>query len=389
MTSMTGAVWLLVAGDFTPLGGMDRANHALASYLADRNAEVHLVTHRAWPDLEAKPAVSLHRVWRPFGRHLLGGPLLAGVGRRTWRRLQAKRARAVVNGGNCSVAAVNWVHFLHAAYEPAAGHGVARTGLAGTTKQSVARRMDLIAERQALGRASVVICNSRRTRTDVIENIGIPSDRVHVVYYGSDSARFSAATVADRTDARRMLGCRPDRPVVGFVGALGDRRKGFDVLFDAWRELCRDTRWDADLVVLGAGVEMPRWRARADAAGLTERMRFLGFRKDAAEIVAGFDVLVHPARYEAYGLSVHEAICRGVPALVSGSSGVAERYPGDLSDLLIENPESAGEVGERLRAWRAHLESWRDRLVPLSGALRARSWDAMAEDLTLLAEQAA
>jgi glycosyltransferase involved in cell wall biosynthesis len=190
-------------------------------------------------------------------------------------------------------------------------------------------------------------------------------------------------------NAKRTLGCRHDRPVVGFVGALGDRRRGFDVLFDAWRELCRDARWDADLIVLGAGVEMSRWRARADAAGLTERMRFLGFREDAAEVVAAFDVLVHPARYEAYGLSVHEAICRGVPALVSRSSGVAERYPGDLSDLLIENPESVGEVGERLRAWRAHLEAWRDRLVPLSGALRARSWDAMAEDLTRLADQAA
>ena len=26
--------WVLVSGDFTPLGGMDRANHGLASYLA-------------------------------------------------------------------------------------------------------------------------------------------------------------------------------------------------------------------------------------------------------------------------------------------------------------------------------------------------------------------
>ena len=43
--------WLLVAGDLTPLGGMDAANHALAQYLGVRGPEVHLVTHRAWPDL--------------------------------------------------------------------------------------------------------------------------------------------------------------------------------------------------------------------------------------------------------------------------------------------------------------------------------------------------
>src|SRR5262245_54197095 len=41
--SMT--TWLLVSGDFTPLGGMDRANHALAKYIGARhNADIHLVT---------------------------------------------------------------------------------------------------------------------------------------------------------------------------------------------------------------------------------------------------------------------------------------------------------------------------------------------------------
>ena len=45
--------WLLIAGDFTPLGGMDRANYALASSLAAApGADVHLVAHRVWPDLE-------------------------------------------------------------------------------------------------------------------------------------------------------------------------------------------------------------------------------------------------------------------------------------------------------------------------------------------------
>ena len=63
-TQMTG--WVLVAGDFTPFGGMDRANLALAQYLADRGA-VHLVTHRAWDVLAAHPNVVVHWVPRPFG----------------------------------------------------------------------------------------------------------------------------------------------------------------------------------------------------------------------------------------------------------------------------------------------------------------------------------
>src|SRR6185436_996760 len=108
--------WLIVAGDLTPLGGMDVANHALARHLAAGGAEVHLVTHRAWPDLAELPGVRVHPVWRPLGSHLLGGPLLSWAGQAEWRRLRLRDARAVVNGGNCRIPTANWVHYLHAAY---------------------------------------------------------------------------------------------------------------------------------------------------------------------------------------------------------------------------------------------------------------------------------
>ena len=118
--------------------------------------------------------------------------------------------------------------------------------------------------------------------------------------------------------------------MVAFVGALGDRRKGFDRLFDAWQQLCRDPAWDADLVVAGHGGELTQWRRLAASSGLDGRIRFLGFRDDVSTVLAAADVLVHPARYEAYGLGVHEAICRGLPAIVSAAAGVAELYPAGL-----------------------------------------------------------
>ena len=160
-------IWLIVAGDLTPLGGMDAANLALARYLASRD-EIHLVTHRAWPDLAALPNVTVHRVWRPFGWHLLGAPLLSRTGQRVWRRLGTSNAQAIVNGGNCPIAGVNWVHYLHAADAPSSAGSLARRAKAALT-----RRRDLTAERAALRAARVVICNSRRTRDDVIQYVGV------------------------------------------------------------------------------------------------------------------------------------------------------------------------------------------------------------------------
>jgi glycosyltransferase involved in cell wall biosynthesis len=371
--------WLIVAGDFTPLGGMDAANHALARYLAARE-EVHLVTHRAWPDVAALPSVTVHEVWRPFNRHILGGPLLARAGRRLWRQLRSSGTHAVVNGGNCRLPAANWVHFLHAANPVIPAGSIARRARVACT-----RRGDLSAERKALNTARIVICNSRRTGDDVIARIGVDPSRVRVVYYGGDPVRLSLVNAADRAEAKRAIGHPSGQPLVGFVGALGDRRKAFDTVFAAWRELCRDPRWDAGLVVVGAGAELGAWRQRAREAGIVDRVHFTGFRRDVPEILAALDVLVHPARYEAYGLSVREALCRGVPAIVSASAGVAEHYPQELGELLIANPDDPAELASRLQTWRLDLERFKSAVVPLSCALRNRTWDAMAAEIAACA----
>jgi glycosyltransferase involved in cell wall biosynthesis len=369
--------WLIVAGDLTPLGGMDAANHALARHLASRG-EVHLVTHRAWPDLAALPTVTVHPVWRPFNRHVLGSPLLSRTGQAVWRRLRASGAHAIVNGGNCRIAGANWVHYLHAA-NPPDGHSAG--SLARRATRALSDRRDLAAERAAIRAARVVICNSRRTRDDVVERIGVDPSRARVIYYGGDPVRFSPVTAAAREAAKAALSLPAARPLVGFVGALGDRRKAFDTVFAAWCRLCGCRNWDADLIVVGEGAELPAWRLRAQEAGIGDRIRFAGFRTDVPEILAALDALVHPARYEAYGLSVREALSRGVPAIVSASAGVAEEYPPELGELLIADPNDPGELAAKLLAWRRDMERFRSAIQPLSDRLRRHTWDAMAGEI--------
>ncbi len=366
--------WVVITGDFTPLGGMDRANHALAAALASApGAGVHLVAHRVWPDLARQSSVRVHAVRRPFGSNLLGTPLLALAGERCARRIGGGR-RVVANGGNADTADVNWVHYLHAAYAPHT------RGLRQRVQTPVMHRYYLARERTALSRARVIVCNSERTARDVHERMGIDRSRLRVVYYGSDAETFAPVTSEERAAARRDLGWSADRPVAVFIGALGDRRKGFDRLFEAWEYLAQDSAWDAELAVVGHGTELAAWQRRAAGSRLDGRIRFLGFRTDVPRLLAASDVLVHPARYEAYGLGVHEALCRGIPAIVSARAGVAERYPDDLRDWLIDDVEDAREIADRIRGWRDD-QAATVRVRALSERLRARSWSDMAADL--------
>ncbi len=372
--------WLIASGDFTTAGGMDRANHGLASYLARTGRPVHLVAHRVASDLAGQRGIRVHAVARPFGAHLIGAPLLSRAAQRVSRSLDHGACR-LANGGNTALPGATWIHYLHAAHAPSV-NGSLRTSVAARA----GRHYHLRCERKAIERADVIICNSARTAADVKEHYRVPDSRLRIIYYGVDAERFRAATPVERAAARQAFGIAADRYAAVFAGALGDRRKGFDLLFDAWQSLHRDPAWNVDLLVVGAGGEQTSWMERARHAGLDGSIRFLGFRNDMAALFAAADVVVHPARYEAYGLAVHEAICRSVPALVGAGAGIAERYPRELGGLVLADPLSSQALVTSLRAWRANATEWRKRVGLFAARLASRSWDQMAAEITAAIE---
>lgn len=375
--------WLIVAGGFHARGGMDKANAALASYLLERGHTVHLVAHDIDPRLARHTLARAHVVARPRGSILLGEQHLSRAAGRLMRVLRAEnsRARIVANGGNFVSPDINWVHAVHAAWPPTDAGAPAWFRVKNRLWHSRACRR----EAEALRRARLVVANSERTRRDLIELVGVAAMRVHTVYLGGDAGPASAQ---ERAEARRWLGIEDGRPVVVFAGALGhDHNKGFDTLWRAWRVLSAHEGWDALLLVAGGGRGLERWRARVAGAGLSGGVRFLDFSERLAEVFAASDLLVSPVRYEAYGLNVHEAVCRGVPALVSRQAGVAERYPDALSEMLLPDPEDAADLAARLLRWRSLMQSWKESFEPLAARLSRRSWADVAADIVALAEE--
>jgi glycosyltransferase involved in cell wall biosynthesis len=335
----------------------------------------------------------VHRVPRPLGSHRLGFPLLrAGgllhAGLHSGAPPNHGRPRrelvTLANGGNFPGRAT-WLHYVHAAFVPGIAGRPLRRGI-----ERAARRKALADERGVAERARVVIANSLLTARHAVELLGADPARVHTVYYGADPERFRPPSDGERAAARRALGVAGDGPALAFVGALGDRRKGFDTLFHAFTFLrAAEPSWDATLLVAGAGGELEEWKRRAEAARLGPRIRFLGFRGDVREVLFACDGVVAPTRYEAYGLAVQEALCVGLPAVVSRAAGVAERIAPPLDALLLKDPEDAAELAARLLAWRAGLQAHRAAALALSESLRGWTWDHMAARVVDIVEAAA
>lgn len=365
---------------------MDKANLALGQYLVEQGTTVHAVCHTADADFANHPLVTIHRVPRPARSFFLGRPMLDFHGRRVARLVTRHwpNARVLVNGDNCLWPGINWVHYVHHAWTPAPDEGP----LWFRIKLNLARRLVRRREKSAARLGRIFITNSNRTTRDLVECLQIQPRRVHTVYLGAESS-WGPVTAAERAAARKALGIPDQRMVAVFVGALGfEHRKGFDVLFESWRTLCADPLWDVDLVVAGDGNALPMWRQKVSESGIRERVRLVGFTAEMRNFLAVADVLVSPARYEAYGLNVQEAICRGIPAVVSKEAGVAERYGAEFQPLLLADPEDHEELAAKIRLVRSQPDLWRERFQHFGESLRAYSWRDMAREIVSIASRA-
>jgi glycosyltransferase involved in cell wall biosynthesis len=376
--------WVLIAEGFHSLGGMDKANAALASYLVSQRIPVHLVAFSVAPELLGKPGVKCTTARLIRGSASLGRLHLARLGRVVAKRVtsQSPAARVLVNGINCKWPDINWVHWLHHRWRSSPFNAP----LWFRFKHRLETYRAVLLERTALASAKLLLANSNRTARDLVKLVGVAPERVRTIYLGTDSG-WNELTPRRRDAARAWLEVAPGRPLVAFIGALGhDLRKGFDILWRAWSDLCRSSEWDADLVVAGSGRALAHWRREAYRSGLDGRVRFIGFTDRVLDVLAASDLLVSPARYDSYGLNVQEALCCGVPAIVSANAGVAEQYPPELSGLLLPNPEDRDDLGNRMLQWRRDMAGWMQRIQPTMRILRRYTWDDMARRIVELVE---
>jgi glycosyltransferase involved in cell wall biosynthesis len=376
-------IWVLVAGGFHAYGGMDQLNLAFAQHLVDTGHQIHVVAYSIAASLLRHPLVTSHVVRKPFGSFLLGSALLSSRGKHIARLVKASvpEARVLTNGGICRWNDINWAHCVHCAW-PCRDDGAP---LWFRIKNRFAKQLAMRTERRAFRSARVVIANSEKTRRDLCGHLGIDSKRVHTVHPGAE-ASWLPSTNSQRCVAKNRLGQPETRPVAVFVGALSfDNNKGFDTLWRAWQNLCKDRRWDAHLIVAGSGSGLVRWQTRVSASRWADRVTFLGFTEQVADLFAAADLLVSPVRYEAYGLNVQEAVCRGIPAIVSESAGIAELFPEEVRTMLLPDPESASMLVDRLWLWRSDIELWKSRFLVFGAALRKNGFGDMAQRLLAIA----
>ncbi|MDX2153840.1 MAG: glycosyltransferase family 1 protein [Bryobacteraceae bacterium] len=190
---------------------------------------------------------------------------------------------------------------------------------------------------QVLRRAARVLAISEHTRRDALEHLGLPPERVQVVYPGVAEPYFHAQPAAPAWLAARGL----QKPFALCVGTI-EPRKNVERLLAAWLALPAGVRTGFDLVIAGpAG-----WKSEAVLARLNagvEGVRYLGYvpEDDLPALTASAILLAYPSLYEGFGFPAAQAMACGVPVLTSTSSCLPE-IVGDAG--LCVDPVSEAEI---------------------------------------------
>lgn len=358
MPSLALVTHNLVRGD-----GQGRVNREIALRAIARGVRLTLFADRVDDDLLAGGAewVEIHP-WpdRPNLAKVSAFVLAAN------RAVRARNFDAVMANGFVLTTphALNASHFVHDAWLRTgmrASLDVRSVNAAYQLAYAVANRFG---ERRAYRAARHVVAVSNLVRAELIRS-GVDASKISVIHNGVDTEEFCPGS-----GDRNALDLPPRVPLALFVGALRNGRKNLDTVLSAMTHVPA-----LHLAVVGDATESP-FPALARQLGLADRVRFLGFRSDTAELFRASDFVVAPSRYEPFSLVVLEALACGRRVLTTRTVGASELVLRSGLEVL-ESPTDVDAMARLMTQWAddrsaIHFESGRQVALQCS-------WTSMAD----------
>jgi glycosyltransferase involved in cell wall biosynthesis len=227
------------------------------------------------------------------------------------------------------------MEFDHAAIR-AAGWSPLRMEVRRQVERWTARRArtNWVACSGAVARSAQALLGARVERTEVIYNpVGLPSIE---------------AAPGEGEAARARLGIPPRAFLYLMVGRM-DAAKAHGIALEAFQSVAAEQP-DAYFVLIGRGTLRNSLIARAAAAGLAERVRFIESVESIAAYLAAADAFLFPSLLEGLPVAVLEAMATGLPVIVSDIDPHVEVVEDGRTGLIVPRgaPAPMAEAMRRL-----------------------------------------
>jgi N-acetyl-alpha-D-glucosaminyl L-malate synthase BshA len=197
----------------------------------------------------------------------------------------------------------------------------------------------VLANRYLLRRFDHVVAVGEHVRQALINNEGLPRERIEVIYNGVDTASFERP-ISERTAIRKELGYADDDFVVIKVARL-NRLKDHATAIRVTAQLSK-SHPNLRLLLIGDGEEREQLEALVGSLGVQPIVRFLGARGDVPRLLHAADLFLLTSVSEGIPLTLVEAMLARVPVVATRVGGVPEVVVAEQSGLLAEAGDVSG-----------------------------------------------
>jgi glycosyltransferase involved in cell wall biosynthesis len=176
----------------------------------------------------------------------------------------------------------------------------------------------------------------------------VPSDKIANIPNPIDVAGWLSQ---DRSRVRKELAIPQDARVVEWHGHVQIRRKGLDVLLDAWELVCAK-RPDALLILVGTGRNTAELRERVTSNPRIKWIdRYVLDREELWRYLAAADVYTLPSRHEGFAVAPLEAMASGLPIVAADAPGIADLLSGgqEAGGLIVPREDPSALAAALLR----------------------------------------
>jgi glycosyltransferase involved in cell wall biosynthesis len=196
---------------------------------------------------------------------------------------------------------------------------------------------------QAVRWTDQIIAVSESTKRDTVQHLGVPEDKITVVYEAANPVFRPIGHEQARREVWDRYGIE-DRFIL-FVSTI-EPRKNVPTLLRAVWQLRESYKESVHLVVAGGkGWLFEDAFAAVEKLKLDSRVHFLGrvSSEDLLSLYNAAELLAHPAFYEGFGLPPLEAMACGLPVVVSNVASLPEVVadagllidPHDVDELAV------------------------------------------------------
>ncbi len=166
---------------------------------------------------------------------------------------------------------------------------------------------------------------------------GFRGQRIHVIENGIEVENYGPA--ADRAALKLRLGFDPARRYLAHV-ARHHPVKDQAMLLGGFAQAAPSLP-DVDLLMVGDGPLRPDLERLTRGLGIAARVKFLGIRRDVADVLRAADAFALTSVSEAASLTLLEAMATGLPALVTNVGGNPEIVRDGVDGLLVPRGDAA------------------------------------------------